>query len=74
MDQMRTKLPSVSHAMGPISPGLAVTCWSVFQRWESSVKPLSPRHLAELSIIFLVRVLMPSSLTPYGFFTGVRTP
>ncbi len=28
--------------MSPISLGLAVTFWSVFQRWESSAKPLSP--------------------------------
>src|SRR5438128_5017386 len=63
-----------ARAMGPISLGLAVTFWSVFHRWESSAKPLSPRHLAELSSIFLVRVLMPGSLTPFGFFTGVRMP
>ena len=31
--------------MGPISLGLEVTFWSVFHRWESSAKPLSPRHL-----------------------------
>jgi hypothetical protein len=42
--------------MGLISLGLAVTFWSVFQRWESSAKPLSPRHRAELSRVFLVRV------------------
>src|SRR6266566_4596187 len=63
-----------ARAMGPISLGLAVTFWSVFHRWERSAKPLSPRHLAELSSIFLVRVLMSSSLTPFGFFTGVRMP
>src|SRR6266568_895947 len=63
-----------ARAMGPIWLGLAVTFWSVFHRWESSAKPLSPRHLAELSSIFLVRTLMSSSLTPFGFFTGVRMP
>jgi hypothetical protein len=34
--------------MSPISLGLAVTFWSVFLRWESSAKPLSPRHRVEL--------------------------
>src|SRR6266571_6752167 len=59
-----------ARAMGPISLGLAVTFWSVFHRWESSAKPLPPRHLAELSSIFLVRTLMSGSFTPVGFFTG----
>jgi hypothetical protein len=60
--------------MSPISLGLAVTFWSVFQRWECSAKPLSPRHRTELSSIFLVRALMSSSFTPSGFFTGVKMP
>ena len=63
-----------ARAMGPISLGLAVTFWRVFHRWESSAKPRSPRHLAELSSMFRVRALMSSSLTPFGFFTGVRMP
>jgi hypothetical protein len=54
--------------------GLAVTFWRTFQRWDSSAKPLSPRHLTELRSMFLVRALMSSSFTPAGFFTGVRTP
>jgi hypothetical protein len=29
-----------ARAILPISPGLAVTSWRVFQRWESSAKPL----------------------------------
>ena len=60
--------------MSRISLGLAVTFWSVFQRWESSAKPLSPRHRAKLSSIFLVCALRSSSFTPFGFFTGVKMP
>ena len=37
-------------------------------------KSLSPRHRAELSSLFLVRVLMSCFITPFGFFTGMKKP
>jgi hypothetical protein len=40
----------------------------------SNANPFSPRYLAELSSMFLVRALMSSSFTPFGFFTGVSVP
>jgi hypothetical protein len=61
-----------ARAMGPISLGLAVTFWSVFQRWESSAKPISPRHLAKLSSIFRVRALILSFNPISGHIRALR--
>lgn len=69
---LQESLRAARYSTGGLFPGLAVMFPGVFHRWESSVKPLSPRHLAELSSIFPVRALMPSTLTRFGFFTGVR--
>ena len=65
---------SAARAMRPIFEGLAVTCWSVRQRWVNSAKPRSPRHRTERKSALRARVSMSSSLTPAGFFTGTWTP
>jgi hypothetical protein len=65
---------SAARAMRPILPGLAVTCWRVFQRWVNSAKPRSPRQRTERSSAFRAWVSMSSSPAPAGFFTGTWTP
>jgi hypothetical protein len=44
----------------------------VCQRWVSSVKPRSPRHLIEYSSAFLVRLSISRSSAPLGFSTEFR--
>src|SRR6266536_4094622 len=60
--------------MSPILLGLAVTCWSVRQRWVSRANPRSPRQRRERSTALLVRLPISSSRPPGGCLTGMWMP